>query len=605
MAQQRVADYIFSTLADIGIRQVFLLPGGGAMHLNDALACQMRLEPVPCHHEQACGIAAEANGRTNNAGFGVALVTTGPGATNVLTPVVGAWIESLPLLIVSGQVKRQDRLNGRSIRQSGVQEVDIVAMVKPVSKFAVTVDDPSRIRFELEQALWLMQEGRSGPVWLDIPLDVQAALIDPEQLLRFTPPVSDGDQTLASVIENLNGLLAKAERPLLLAGHGVRIAGGAELFRQIADTLQIPCVFTWNAADLLPWEHPLYVGRPGVVAARAPNFAVQNCDLLISLGCRLDNIITAYNPKGFAPQALKVVVDVDPHELARHEMAIELRIQADAKTFLHAWLENATKASCHATWLERCQDWKLRYPPLDGRCFESNEISHYQFIDALSDAVPENRLVISGSSGLAVEVFYTAFRNKPGQRMFLTSGLGAMGYGLPAIIGACLGSGRQATVGVESDGSLMLNLQELLTLKALNLPVILIVMNNQGYASIRNTQRNYFAGRYIATGPEAGLLFPDLLKLCEAIELPVMRISEPSQLESGLQQALSQTGPLVCDVCIQANEALSPKVAALPQADGSMLSMPLEDMSPLLSVEVLEREMLGKLNPASLKIRQR
>lgn len=599
MAQQRVADYLFAELADAGIRQVFLLPGGGAMHLNDALVCQKRLEPVPCHHEQACGIAAEANGRTNSAGFGVALVTTGPGATNVLTPVAGAWIESLPLLIVSGQVKRQDRLNGRPLRQSGVQEVDVVAMVKPVSKYAVTVNEPAQIRFHLKQALWLMRDGRPGPVWLDIPLDVQAALVDPEQLPGFTPPAAS-QPSLEQAIAGLNALLVQAERPLLLAGHGVRIAFGAELFRQIAENLNIPCTFTWNAADLLPWRHPLYVGRPGVVAARAPNFAVRNCDLLISIGCRLDNIITAYNPKGFAPQAKKVVVDVDRNELNRHEMPIDIRIEADAGTFLQAWLDAKPQPIWQSEWHERCVDWKLRYPPLDGREFSGDEISHYQFIDALSDAVPENSLVISGSSGLAVEVFYTAFRNKTGQRMFLTSGLGAMGYGLPAIIGACLGSGRRATVGVESDGSLMLNLQELVTLKALDLPVVLIVMNNQGYASIRNTQRNYFDGRYVATGPEAGLLFPDFLKLCEAIGLPAMRIGTAAELAVGLKQALSHGGPFVCEVCLQANEALSPKVAALPQPDGSMLSMPLEDMSPLLPLTELEREMQGRLSQASL-----
>lgn len=599
MAKQRVADYIFSVLADLDVKQVFLLPGGGAMYLNDALACEKRLEPIPCHHEQACGIAAEANGRTSAAGFGVALVTTGPGATNVLTPVAGAWIESLPLLVISGQVKRKDILNGRPLRQSGVQEVDIIAMVKPVSKYAVTVNDPAKIRFHLEQALWSMREGRAGPVWLDVPLDVQASLIDSDDLEGFTPPTQD-DSSLDKAIENLQQLLATAKCPLFLIGHGARIAGAADMFREVAERLNIPCVFTWNAADLLPWEHPLYVGRPGVVAARAPNFAVQNCDLLISIGCRLDNIITAYNPQGFAPHAKKVVVDVDKNELDRHEMPIDLRIEADAAAFFKAWLKTATKSIANADWHHQCQDWKHRYPALNGRKFSGDSISHYQFVDALSDAIPENRQVITGSSGLAVEVFYTVFRNKSGQRFFLTSGLGAMGYGLPAVIGACLGAERQATVGVESDGSLMLNLQELVTLKALNLPIILIVMNNEGYASIRNTQRNYFDSRYIATGPEAGLLFPDLLKLCESIGLPAMRIDAAQNLNSGLSHAMVQTGPFICEVKLQANESLYPKVAALPQADGSMLSMPLEDMSPLLPLQVLEQEMQFPLTAASV-----
>ena len=602
MSKLRLADYLFSALADLGIKQVFLLPGGGAMHLNDALVCEKRIEPVPCHHEQACGIAAEANGRTNSAGFGVALVTTGPGATNVLTPVAGAWIESLPLLIISGQVKRKDRLNGRNLRQSGVQEVDVVEMVKPVTKYAVTITDPAQIRFYLEQALWFMQEGRPGPVWLDIPLDVQASYILTEQLPGFVPPKSENPR-LHEEIEKLRLMLQSAERPLLLIGHGTRIAGAAENFRHIAEELGIPCVFTWNACDLLPWEHKLYIGRPGVVAARAANFAVQNCDLLVSVGCRLDNIITAYNPQGFAAHAKKVVVDVDRNELDRHEMPIDLLIEADAADFFQAWLNADISPLQIPAWHEQCQSWKLRYPPLDGRIFaEEGSISHYQLIDALSDAIPEDRLVITGSSGLAVEVFYTVFRNKPGQRIFLTSGLGAMGYGLPAVIGACLGAGRQATIGVESDGSLMLNLQELFTLKSLNLPVTLFVMNNLGYASIRNTQRNYFQSRYIATGPEAGLLFPDLLKLCESIGLPAMRIEKSQDLSKGLAYAIQQPGPYVCEVRVQADETLSPKVAALPQEDGTMLSMPLEDMSPLLELAMLEREMLVPLSDASRKV---
>jgi acetolactate synthase I/II/III large subunit len=601
----RVADYLMSRLADLGVREVFFLPGGGAMYLNDGLACEQRLTPIPCHHEQACGIAAEANGRTSPAGFGVAMVTTGPGATNVLTPVAGAWIESLPLLIVSGQVKRADGLNGRPLRQGGVQEVDVVAMARTVTKYAITIQEPADIRYCLEEALWQMKQGRPGPVWLDVPLDVQAAQVDPSKLLAFVPPSTTAADGLSAVIEQLAGLLAKASRPLLLAGHGVRIAGAAPHFRHLAELLGIPCAFTWNAADLLPWDHPLYVGRPGVVAARAPNFAVQNCDCLVSIGCRLDNIITAYNPKEFARAAAKAVIDVDPNELARHEVSLDLAVTADARSFLEAWLAMQPIPGHWQEWRKRCADWKHRYPALDGRKFDTESaISHYQFIDTLSRVMAEDRLIITGSSGLAVEVFYTAFRNKPGQRVFLTSGLGAMGYGLPAVIGACLGAGRKATVGVESDGSLMLNLQELATLKGLNLPIVLIVMNNGGYASIRNTQRNYFEGRYLGTGPEAGLLIPDVVALCQSIGIPAMCIENASNLETGLAHALAQSGPYVCEVRLQANEVLSPKVAAIPQANGSMLSMPLEDMSPLLSQEQLQEEMLVPLHPASLAARR-
>lgn len=596
----RVADYLMSRLAEAGAEHVFLLPGGGAMYLNDALACEKRLTPVPCHHEQACGIAAEAWGRVRES-FGVCMVTTGPGATNVITPVAGAWIESIPLLVISGQVKRPDLLAGRPLRQGGVQEVDIVPMVKSVTKYAVTIDDPQQIRYHLERALYEMRNGRHGPVWLDVPLDVQGAPIDPETLPGFTP-AAESEADLAASCSQLLALLAEAERPLLLAGHGVRLAGAAKPFRDLAERLQIPVATTWNALDLLPWDHPLNVGRPGVVALRSGNFAVQNCDLLISIGCRLDNIITAYNPHGFARGARKVVIDVDHNEIDKLDMDIDLRIVADAKAAIDALNGQSREVLAGDNtqpWIARCADWKARYPVNEGQPFPSSgPINHYHFVSALSDAIPPDTIVGTGSSGLAVEVFYTVFRNKPGQRVFLTSGLGSMGYGLPAAIGACLANDRKPMVAVESDGSLQLNLQEFGTLAAQQLPISLIIMNNGGYASIRNTQRNYFASRFIGTGPEAGLMLPDLEQIAATYGLPFCRISDAADLGK-LQDLLATPGPRLIDLQLTPSETLYPKVAALPQADGSMLSMPLEDMSPLLPLAQLESEMSTPLLAAS------
>jgi acetolactate synthase-1/2/3 large subunit len=593
----RVSDYIMQRLGDEGVRDVFLLPGGGAMYLDDAIACEKRLVAVPCHHEQACGIAAEANGRVNAVGFGVAVVTTGPGATNLITPVAGAWIESLPLFVISGQVKRADAINGRPIRQGGVQEVDIVSLVKPITKYAVTIDRPENVRRCLEEALWHMKNGRNGPVWLDVPLDIQAAPLDPKNLAPFVPPeMPTATINLSEQIEQINALIKDAKRPLFLIGHGVRISGATDLFRKIAEQLRIPCTFTWNAADTLPWEHDLYVGRPGVVAARAPNFAIQNCDCLISIGCRLDNIITAYNPKGFAREAKKIVVDVDANELSRHAMAIEVSVCTDAKAFLHSWSQCLPELEPIEDWRNQCADWKRRYLPLDGRQFpRTSPIGHFQFVDRLSDVIPEDSLVITGSSGLAVEVFYTAFRNRRGQRVFLTSGLGSMGYGLPAAIGACLGADRKPTVCVESDGSLMLNLQELATLKHLNLPLTLVIMNNNGYASIRNTQRNYFQGRYVGSGQSSGLWMPDFMRLAASMDIACERVTDIQQLQSSLFGDQLR----VVEVVLEEDEVLTPKVSALPQADGSIISMPLEDMSPLLPRDVLRQEMLIPLHPAS------
>lgn len=599
----RVADWILRRLADEGIRHVFMLPGGGAMYLNDAVACEPRLAAVPCHHEQAAAIAAEAAGRTGNAGnpgFGVTMVTTGPGATNAITPVAGAWIDSVPMLVLSGQAKRPDRLAGRPIRQGGVQEVDIVPIVRPITKYAVTLDDPQMVRVHLEQALHLMKSGRPGPVWIDVPLDVQAAPIDPATLPGWTPPATESAPApdLAPVL----AILAEAKRPLILAGHGVRLAAAADAFRQLVDRLQVPAVLTWNALDLLPYDHPLNIGRPGVVAARAANFAVQNCDLLIAIGARLDMIVTAYNPKGFARAARKVVVDVDAHELTdKAAMAIDQPLAMDAGDFIRA-LQAAATPGDTADWRARCTSWKARYTQNEGRVFPpSGPIGHAHFVEALSDAAPEHTLIATGSSGLAVEFFYAGFRNKPGQRSFLTSGLGAMGYGLPAAIGACLGNDRQPMLAVESDGSLQLNLQELATLAGLQLPICLFIMNNGGYASIRNTQRNYFNGRYVGSGPASGLTMPDLEKLAAVYGLPFMRIDDCASLADALARAQQLPRPCLIDVQLVPDETLQPKCAAIPRADGSIVSMPLEDMSPLLPLETLKAEMIVPLLPASLE----
>lgn len=603
----RVADYIADFIATLGVDHVFLLPGGGAMHLNDAVGKHPCLEVVACHHEQAAAIAAEAYGRIQE-NIGVAMVTTGPGATNALTAVAGAWIESVPLLVLSGQVKRADRLRDAPLRQKGVQEVDIVSLVAPITKYAVTVEHIEDIRSVLERAVHLAREGRAGPVWIDVPLDVQGAPVDPAALRGWErdAAASPAGVTLEE-LSRIRALLEKAERPLILAGHGVRLSGAAKAFRDWVEALGVPVVTTWNALDLLPYDHPLYVGRPGVVALRAPNFAVQNADLLIAIGSRLDNILTAYAPRDFARHARKVVVDVDIHEIEKLDMPIDVAIACDAGAFIQAMAAMPDGSQCaRPAWQARCADWKARYGVNDGQPFPAQgEISHFHFADAISDAIPPDTLVSTGSSGLAVEVFYTVFRNRPGQRVFLTSGLGAMGYGLPAAIGACLANGRKPMVAVESDGSLQLNLQELATLRGQNLPICLVVMNNGGYASIRNTQRNYFEARYVGTGPEAGLWMPSLEELARTYQLPYLRIADAADLATGLSQAMAAPRPMIVEVLLRRDEALAPKVAAVPQADGTMTSMPLEDMSPLLPLDRLQAEMLVPLSPVSLAARGR
>ena len=599
----KVAEYVFSFLRAKGAQCVFFVSGGGNMHLIDALARAEGVKAVPMHHEQACAMAAEACSRVSKCP-GVALVTSGPGSTNAITGVGEAYTESVPLIVISGQVKRADLKTGTGLRQRGSQEVDIVSIVSDLTKYVVTVLDPNEIRFELEKAFRMATEGRCGPVWLDIPLDVQASEVDPEQLC--------GEAVVGTIVSlptfNTTAcieLLMNSKRPLLMAGHGVRLACAAPEFRVLAEQLDVPVVTTWNALDLLPYEHPLLVGRPGAVAWRAPNFAVQNADLLIILGSRLDNSVTAFNTEKFGRSAKKVIVDIDPVELAKLVHDFEFKVQADVKDFIVAFSDavGQVKLPDWGVWRNCCEDWKARFgisERLQEWSFE--EISHYEVADAFSDVFPADRTIVTGGSGLAVEAFYVAFRNKSGQRVFTTSGLGSMGYGLPAAIGACIAQGSMECICVESDGSLMMNLQELATLRALGAPVKLFVINNDGYASIRNTQLNYFSGRFLGTGPESGLFMPSFTKLADAMGLPSMVVSSRSELRPAIEAALLQDGPFLCEIRTARFEALLPKAMAMPQADGSMLSMPLEDMTPLLPRDVLRREMLVPLTAESEKV---
>ena len=597
----RVADFVARFIKSKGVDTVFMVPGGGSMFLNDAIGIAEGLDYVPNHNEQASSISAEAYSRVSE-NLGVAVLTTGPGATNAITGVAGAWIESVPLLMISGQVKRADLMTGTGVRQMGPQEVDIVSMVRPITKYAVTVMKPEAIRYELEKAIFYAISGRKGPVWVDIPLDIQAATIDPSALISFKAPDFEAHGVDKYIVDEVIEMLAKAKRPLILAGHGVRLSGAANDFRELYEELGVPVVTTWNAMDLIPLDHQLSVGKPGTVALRAPNFAVQNCDLLISIGARLDNVLTAYNPEKFAKNAKRVVVDIDEAELEKFKFALEGRIRADAKEFIGCLLRSSHKIrkESYLDWVKTCNSWKDKYTVNDGAPFpKTGEISHFHMVDELSKAFPKNALIVTGSSGLGIESFYTAFRNKSGQRVFLTSGLGAMGYGLPAMIGASQVNKGRPVIGVESDGSFQMNLQELLTIKALNVNLKIFIINNKGYASIRSTQRNYFDSRYVGTGPEAKLFMPNIGEIARSIGIKSISVDKVEGLANAIAQCLAEEGTIICDIQVMNNESLWPKSASIPQVDGSMLSMPLEDMSPLLPIEEMNLIMNGKVEPRS------
>lgn len=611
----RIADAMMAYVSSRGVDKVFFLPGGGAMHLNDALA-QSGIKAVHCHHEQACAIAAEAWGRMKGIA-GVAMVTTGPGATNAITPVAGAWIESSPMLVLSGQVKRADLLKGTGLRQKGVQEVDIVSLVSPICKMAKIITEPGEALESLILAWRLANSGRKGPCWIDVPLDIQAApyvgdwASDAKAIearLDVELPVETASADALMLPEVLVDAITKSKRPLFLIGHGARLAGAQDLVAQFLELHGIPAVFTWNAMDILPSAHPLNAGRPGVVAARCANFAVQQADLLVCIGARMDNIVTAYNPKAFGRNAYKAMFDIDPHELAKLDNCVDYRAIARVDQALDALGGHfKSQQSRYSDWHAKIAELKRFYPARDGQPVPaSGPVGSSELSTVLSQAIPEGHLIATGSSGLCIEAFYSAFENKAGQRVFLTSGLGSMGYGLPAAIGACEAYEGRPAVLVESDGSLMLNLQELSTLSSRQPNLAIVLMDNSGYASIRATQRNYFSSRFLGTGAEAAVSFPHWPSLFESFSIPYLEVSDMAGLQASLDAILdpSRFGPRVLRVLITPDEALWPKCSAIPLPDGSMLSMPLEDMSPLLPLAELTCLMDGQIHPSSIEARK-
>ncbi|MBV9156590.1 MAG: thiamine pyrophosphate-binding protein [Acidobacteriaceae bacterium] len=591
----KLSDYVIQFVADQGVKHVFLVTGGGAMHLNESLGHCSQIESVCNSHEQASAIAAENYGKATNR-LGVALVTTGPGGTNAVTGVVGAWLDSTPCLFISGQVKRPDRMfdaEGRPLgmRQLGVQEVDIVSIVKPVTKYAVTVLDPQSIRYHLEKAVHIATTGRPGPVWVDIPLDVQASPIEIANLKGFdaaelAPPVSDSDlpKQVAEVIAALN----RSERPLLFAGNGIRLARAEREFSELIRLLKIPVVATWLAADLLSSDDPLFVGRPGSVAARGANFALQNCDLLLALGVRLDFPITGYAPDKLARAAHKVLVDIDPAELAKLNPYIQAPICADAGAFLREFLKErdsvAQKQRC--AWDARCADWKTRYSVItEEHRKPEGPVSIYHLAEVIGRETRPDDLLISGSSGSGIEIFLLACPTRTGQRIFHTAGLGAMGFGLPGSIGLCLAGGRRRTVCVDGDGGFQFNIQELETVARLNLPIKFFVLNNDGYASIRASQSNYFGQASIGCDARTGLTVPNIPKVAASYGLATAIIENQSDLRRDVKAILDTPGPVVCDVHVIPDEVRAPRLSSMQRPDGSFVSKPLEDLWPFLPRE--------------------
>jgi len=584
MSTVKLSDYVMQVVAEQGVKHVFMLPGGGAMHLNESLGRRADLEFVCNLHEQAVAIAAEANAKITNK-LSVAMVTTGPGGTNAVTGVASAWLDSMPCLVISGQVKSDDLKRDSGVRILGVQEIDIVSIVDSITKYAVTIEDPSTIRFHLEKAIHLALSGRRGPVWIDIPLDVQAAQIDPANLPGFSPPAEESSGDLTGQVSQLLALLKDAKRPVVVAGYGIRSAGAVPEFHQAMDKLQIPVLTTWLGMDLVPESHPLYAGRPGSIAPRGANFTLQNSDLMLVIGSRLDMALTGYAHDKLAREAVKVMVDIDEAEIRKMKTEIHLPIVADAAAFLHELNGQLGRSELpsYADWVKRCQDWKERYPIVQQEYRdETDGVSTYCLSEALSEELASEDIVASGSSGTAVELFLLSFQTKTNQRVLHSRGLGAMGFGLPASIGACLGAGRKRTICVDGDGSFQMNVQELETMRRLQLPIKVFVINNEGYASIRSSQANYF-DHLVAADRTSGLSLPSVKDVATAYGLPAFVIESQQDLRQQIRNVLETPGPVVCEVLAPGSETRAPRLSSMQRPDGSMVSKPLEDLWPFLS----------------------
>ena len=599
----RISDFIIEGLSQLGLKHIFLLPGGGNMFLIDAVAKSKKIEGIPCHHEQAAAIAAEAYSRVSD-NVGVAIVTSGPGSTNAITGLLGAWIESVPLIIISGQVKTSDIDKNVNLRQQGVQGAEILKIVKNITKFSVSLTKKTDFKKILTKCINIAKNKRKGPVWIEVPLDIQAQLTNKKINLKKSK--SKNIKTNNFNFFKFKKLIRNAKRPIFLIGHGVRLSNASKSFKKNLKNYPFPSVFTWNAMDILPYEHNLNCGRPGVVAQRFSNFVIQNSDLLISIGCRIDNIITAFNQNKFAQHAKKIIVDIDINELKKFKFKIDMALNMDASKFINTI--NKIKPNLNENlknWQNRCKYWKNNFS-IDNENMKKSakRIDHYSLIDKLSKNIRPKTLICTGSSGLAVEVFYSVFKNKTDQRIFLTSGLGSMGYGLPSAIGSCFANKRRPMILIEGDGSFQLNIQELAVIKKFNLPICIIIINNNGYCSIRNTQKNYFNGRFLGTGPKSNLIFPNLKKISAAYKIKYEKISSIQSLNKKFKNNFKLNKyPKIIEIIVTSNETLKPKVSAIPQKNGNIISMPLEDMTPLLPIKTLEREMLIPLSKISYKAR--
>ncbi len=593
----KVSDYIANTLVTQGIKHVFMITGGGAMHLNNSLGKHPKLECIFNHHEQACAMAAESYARlTQN--IAIVCVTSGPGGTNAITGVLGAWLDSIPMLIISGQVRYDTtvRSMGLNLRQLGDQEFDIVNSIANMTKYAVMVTKPQAIRYHLERALYLAKAGRPGPCWIDVPLNIQGAEVDENELIPYNPEedISELPPPLPKdTVKEIINRIQLSKRPVLMAGSAVRSSGAHADFLKVVDLLNIPVVTAWNAHDCIHDDHSLYCGRPGTVGDRAGNFIAQNSDLLLVLGCRLNIRQISYNWTAFAREAFKIIVEIDPLELKKPTIKPDLPICANVADFIKMLLsELPVGLTPKEEWLDWCRIRKERYPVVLREYWERKElVNPYCFVESLNRYLPEGQVTVTGDGTACVSTFQAAYIKK-GQRLYTNSGCASMGYDLPAAIGACIASKRGKIVCIAGDGSMQMNLQELQTIVHYELPIKIFVLNNNGYHSIRQTQSKFFGSPLVGCDPQSGVSFPDLERLAYAYRIPFVRCSNHGELDRCISTTIEDSSPFICEVMITVDQPFAPRVSSQRLPNGRMVSKPLEDLAPFLDRDEFESNML-------------
>lgn len=594
----RVSDYIAQFISDrLGLTDIFMLSGAGSMHLTDGVACNPKLRAICVHHEQSASMALEAYARTNE-NFGVGYFSTGPAALNAITGLGGAWQDTVPCLFISGQVKRSTCSHTEGVeglRQFGVQELDIIPVVSSLCKYAVHLTKPEMVRYELEKAVSIAKSGRPGPVWIDIPMDVQSALIDPETLpaytgLEQTPTVN------ASVLDELRDMFMKAERPVIIAGRGIRLAGAQALLQELATEFNVPVVTPYLGIDNLRHDLDIYIGKTGVKGDRPANLTMQNSDLVVAIGSSLHITVVGYEYEHFARAAKKVVIDIDVTSHRKRTIKIDSLIESDAKVALQGLLTRLRDAqfkSISTLWLQRCVAWKKKYPV----CLPEYEktvgaINVYSFMDRLSALAGEGDAFIGDAGSAIYAVSQGLILRHNNQRYIPSSAMATMGYTLPAALGVSAALGDKRVMAITGDGSLQQNIQELQTIIHYKLPIKLFIWNNDGYLSIRASQKNYFNERYIGEGPCSGVSIPDTLKICSAYGMEAARVSEIADLDMAIQKALDYPGPYLLEVMTPPEQPIIPTVSSRVNPDGSMSSRPLEDMAPFLSREEYRSNLL-------------